>query len=266
MAVKTTRRRSKGRNAGTAGRLLPPVIVLAAFIAFWEASVHLLRVETWILPAPSDIAREAIAAGPRLIQHTLATVQLTLLGFAAGAAAGFVLAALLHLVPWAREGVYPLLVLSQNIPIVAIGPLLMIWFGFGLLPKLLLVMMVCFFPVSVAMLSGLAQSDPKLDNYMRMIGAGKARLFVSLELPGAVPYLFSGLKIAASYSVLSAVVAEWLGSDRGLGYFMLLSSKGFQTARVFAAVLVIVALSLCMFGVIVLAQRLTMRWRPRKGE
>jgi ABC-type nitrate/sulfonate/bicarbonate transport system permease component len=244
--------------------LLPPAVVMAAFLLLWEAAVRLSGVEAWLLPAPSDIARDAWSALPRLAQHTVATLQLTLLGFAGGAAAGFALGAVLHLLPLVRSGFYPLLVLSQNIPVIAIGPLLVIWFGFGLLPKLLLVMLVCFFPVCIAMLGGLQGADPGLDRYMRMIGAGRWRRFISLELPGSLAHLFSGLKIAASYSVTSAVVAEWIGSDRGLGYFMLLSSKGFETSLVFAGVALVVLLSLLLFAAVAGAERLALRWRPRK--
>ncbi|ASS65780.1 MULTISPECIES: ABC transporter permease [unclassified Paenibacillus] len=246
------------------GALLPPVVVMAAFLLLWEAAVRLSGTEAWLLPAPSDIARDAWAARPRLAEHTGATLSLTLLGFAGGAAAGLLLGAVLHLLPLMRSGFYPLLVLSQNIPVIAIGPLLVIWFGFGLLPKLLLVMLVCFFPVCVAMLGGLQGADPGLERYMRMIGAGRWRRFLSLELPGSLPQLFSGLKIAASYSVTSAVVAEWIGSDRGLGYFMLLSSKGFKTSLVFAGVALVVLLSLLLFAAVAGAEKLALSWRPRK--
>ena len=204
-------------KASRLGAIWPPALVMAAFLLVWEAAVRLSGVEPWLLPGPSLIWHDAWRALPRLTEHTVATLQLTLLGFAGGTAAGFALAALLHLLPLVRSGVYPILVLSQNVPIIAIGPLLVVWFGFGLLPKLLLVILVCFFPVCVAMLSGLQGTDPALERYMRMIGAGRWQRFISLELPGSITHLFSGLKIAASYSVTSAVVAEWIGSSRGLG-------------------------------------------------
>ena len=254
-------------KASRLGAIWPPALVMAAFLLVWEAAVRLSGVEPWLLPGPLLIWHDAWRALPRLAEHTVATLQLTLLGFAGGTAAGFALAALLHLLPLVRSGVYPILVLSQNVPIIAIGPLLVVWFGFGLLPKLLLVILVCFFPVCVAMLSGLQGTDPALERYMRMIGAGRWQRFISLELPGSITHLFSGLKIAASYSVTSAVVAEWIGSSRGLGYFMLLSSKGFKTSLVFAGVALVVALSLLLFAAVAAAERLIVRWRPgREGQ
>lgn len=242
----------------------PPLLVLALLLLIWEAAVRLWNVEPWLLPAPSRIMLDAWEARERLAGHTLATLRLTLLGFAGGTAAGFALAALLHLLPVLRSGVYPLLLLSQNVPLIALGPLLVVMLGFGLLPKLLLVMLVCFFPVCIAMLGGLGGSDPALDRYLRMIGAGRWRRFVSLELPGSVTHLFSGLKLAASYSVTSAVVAEWIGSDKGIGIFILLSSKGFKTSLVFAGVVIVVLLSLLLFAAVSGTERLALRWRPRK--
>ncbi|MGM0880947.1 MAG: ABC transporter permease [Bacillota bacterium] len=245
-------------------KVWPPIAVLAGLLACWQTAVTWGVFDHWIVPSPFSIVQEAVMIWPRLMEHTEATVQLTLLGFVGGSAVGFVLAALLHLIPGVRTGVYPLLVLSQNIPVIVIGPILTMLLGYGLLPKVLLVMMVCFFPISVAMLSSLTNPDAQLRNYFQMIGISKWQLFWKLELPHATVHLFSGLKIAASYSVLSAVVAEWLGTKKGLGSFMLISSKGFMPERVFAAVIIIVALSLTLFGFVSLAERLFIRWRPVK--
>ncbi|WP_274651597.1 ABC transporter permease [Paenibacillus humicola] len=245
---------------------LPPLAVFAAFLVVWQAAVVLLHIDEYVLPSPLVVAANTIAEAPRLLEHTKATLAITLIGFAAGSAAGFALAALLHLIPGARAGVYPLLVLTQNVPLMALGPLLVLWFGFGMMPRVLLIMLVCFFPVSVAMLTGLTQTDRALLNYMKMIGATRSQLFRRLELPSAVPYLFSGLKIAASYSVISAIYAESIGGSKGLGSFMLLSQRGFETANVFSAIAVIVLLSLALFGLIAAAERLFLRGRQGRRE
>jgi ABC-type nitrate/sulfonate/bicarbonate transport system permease component len=245
-------------------QIWPPAAVLFVLLACWQAASALGLFQEWLIPSPISIVQEAIDIWPRLMMHTEATVQLTLIGFVGGSAVGFVLAALLHLIPGVRKAVYPLLVLSQNVPVIAIAPILTMLLGWGLLPKALLVIMVCFFPITVAMLSGLMNTDAQLRNYLQMIGIRKWQLFWRLELPHAIVHLFSGLKIAASYSVLSAVVAEWLGTNKGLGSFMLISSKGFMPDRVFAAVIIIVALSLTLFGLVTLAERLVIRWRPEK--
>ena len=136
--------------------------------------------------------------------------------------------------------------------------------GFGLFPKVLLIVLVCFFPICIAMLGGLAQVDHSLKNYMGMIGSSKWQQFVHLELPSSLSSLFSGLKIAASYSVLSAVVAEWLSPKLGLGGYMILSSRGYLPERVFAAVLLIVFTSLLLFWIVGLVERMILRWQPRK--
>ncbi|GGG12780.1 ABC transporter permease [Paenibacillus abyssi] len=245
-------------------KVWPPLMAMIAFLLVWQGAVFFFRLEKWFLPGPAAVVQEAISIWPRLWEHTAATIRLTLLGFSLGALTGIIVGGLLHLVKRVKLSVYPLLVLSQNIPIIALGPLLVMWFGFGLLPKVLLIILVCFFPISVAMMIGLANSDPRLMNYMQMIGANKWHIFRRLELPHALPYLFSGLKIAAAYSVTSAIVAEWLGSSKGLGYFMQLSSKGFMAPRVFAAVLITITLSMSLFGIIALAERWIIRWQPRK--
>lgn len=247
-------------------RVWPPCAALAAIFAVWQGAVTLGWVASWLIPAPAAVVAEAIDVWPRLMMHTGATLRLALAGFGAGTAAGFGLAALLHLLPGVRRGIYPLLILSQSVPIIVLAPIMTMLFGYGLLPKLLLVILVCFFPVAVAMMGGLANTDPALAHYMRMIGAGRWTLFWRLELPNAIVHLFSGLKIAASYSVVSAVFAEQLSPKTGLGGFMVLSARGYMPERSFAAALLIIAVSLALFGLIVWAERLVIRWRPiREG-
>ncbi|GLX71205.1 ABC transporter permease [Paenibacillus glycanilyticus] len=255
---------NKGRRSLHA--IWPSALLVLILLAAWQLSVDSGLVPEWQLPSPITIVKEMAEVWPRLMDNASATVSLALIGFAGGALAGFALAAILHLIPIVRKAVYPLLVVTQNVPVIAIGPILTIWLGYGVLPKLILVWIVCFFPVSVAMLNGFKDTDPTLRNYMQMIGAGKWQLFMRLELPNAVTHLFSGLKIAASYAVLSAVVAEWLGADKGLGHYMILSSKGYEPARVFASVVLIVLLSLALYGLVALVEKLVIRWRPVKGE
>jgi len=255
-----------GNSKSLLHKVWPPVAVLAAFILIWQGAVMLFHIDPWVLPSPAAIAQEFAAVAPRLYDHAMATVKITLLGFAAGSAAGFVLAALLHMIPGAKVGFYPLLVLSQNVPVFVLIELFVIWFGFALLPKVLLLMLVCFFPVAVAMLTGLTQADPKLVMYMKMIGASKRQLFWRLELPNSISYLFSGLKIAATYSVISAIYTDTIGSDKGLGGFIRLASKGFQTSRVFVGIVTIIIISLLLFGLIAAAERICLRWRIARKE
>ncbi|GIP14497.1 nitrate ABC transporter permease [Paenibacillus montaniterrae] len=244
--------------------LLPPVIMLAVIFTVWELIVRFELVYSWLIPSPLGVLKEMAIGWERLLEHWLATMQLTVLGFLGGAVCGILLGMVLHFVPLVRQAMYPVLILSQNIPVIVIAPILTMLLGFGLLPKVLLIILVCFFPICIAMLGGLAQVDQGLRNYMGMIGSSRWQQFVHLELPSSLGSLFSGLKIAASYSVLSAVVAEWLSPKVGLGGYMILSSRGYMPERVFAAVLLIVLTSLLLFWLVSLVERLLVRWRPRK--
>lgn len=241
-------------------------MVILALLMIWQLLVMAFQVPKWMLPSPVAIIQEGFHIFPRLMVHTWATIKITLAGFAIGVTFGVVLAMMLHLIPRLKRGVYPLLILSQNIPIIALAPLLVLWFGFGALPKLLIIVLVSFFPVAVAMLDGFLQSDRTLVNYMHMIGANKKQIFFKLELPNALPYLFSGLKISATYSVMGAVVAEWLGAQRGIGTFMTLASSSFRTDRVFVAIFTIMVLSLLLFGFILLIEKWFIRWQPHRKE
>ncbi|MGN7359582.1 ABC transporter permease [Paenibacillus sp. SAF-054] len=242
----------------------PPVAAVLFFLIAWQLCTSLFHIEQWILPSPSDIAKQTTGGGKDLWGHVLATVRLTLEGFVIGTLVGLVIALILHMIPFLKSALYPLLILSQNIPTIALAPLLMIWFGFGLLPKLIVITLVCFFPVAVATMGGLKQTDRTMLNYMRMIGANKRQIFAKLELPHALPSIFSGIKIAATYSVMGAVIAEWIGADKGIGYYMMLQKAGYRTDRMFVAIMIIVALSLLMFGLIALLERWLVRWKPKQ--
>ena len=167
--------------------------------------------------------------------------------------------------PKLREAIYPLLILSQNIPIIVLAPLLVIWFGFGITPKLLIITLVCFFPIAVAMIDGLKHTNPELIHYMKMAGASKKQIFTKLEFPHALPQMFSGLKISATYSVMGAVISEWLGANQGIGVYMTLASSSFRTDRVFVAILFIVLLCFIFFTMIIAAEKLLLKWRT-SGE
>lgn len=232
----------------------------------WQLSVSFFHIEQWILPSPGNIARESAGNASGIWAHTLATLKLTLIGFPIGTFVGILVALLLHLFPLFKRAFYPLLILSQNVPSIALGPLLVIWLGFGLLPKIVLITLVCFFPVAVATMGGLLQSDRMMMNYMKMAGAGKWQIFTKLELPSSLPSLFSGIKISATYAVMGAVVAEWIGADKGIGYYMLLQKSAYRTDRMFVAILIIVLLSLLLFAVIALLEKWLVRWKPESRK
>src|SRR5690554_3508561 len=163
-----------------------PVVAILIFLGLWELAVYVFSIEEWLLPAPSRIIIEANDALPTFLPHLIATLKLSSSGFAIGATVGLVVATLLHVMPSVRETFYPFLILSQNMPVIVLAPLLVIWFGFGTLPKLIIITIACFFPIAVSALGGFQQTNRELVYYMKMMGASKSQLFWKLELPHAL--------------------------------------------------------------------------------
>jgi len=246
-------------------RWWPSFLLLAALLAVWEAAVRFWSIDPWMLPAPSQIAEEWNQMQGRLWPDIEATAWIATAGLALGVFIGLVFAIILHLSPFLKQMVYPLLVLSQNVPMIALAPLLVMWFGFGDFPKMLVVILICFFPVTVSTLDGLAQTDRTLRLYMQMAGASRWQLFTKLEWPSALPSFFSGLKLAATYSMMGAVIAEWLGAQNGLGLTMQMASTSFRTDRVFVVIGLVVGLSLLFFALITLLENRVIHWKRDKG-
>jgi ABC-type nitrate/sulfonate/bicarbonate transport system permease component len=247
-------------------RAAPALLFAGLLLILWQQAVQFYAIPDWILPTPLAIGRELLDSFARLQADLQATLRIALLGLAWGVGIGVLLAVLLHLFPWGKRVVYPFLLLSQNIPLIALAPLLIVWFGFGDLPKLLVVMLVCFFPVTVATLDGFTQTDRTLKMYLQMSGASRWFTFRKLEWPSALPSFFSGLKLAATYSVMGAVIAEWLGAEAGIGKVMTISAKAYQTERLFVAILLVVALSLLLFALVTLLENRIIRWRQSEEK
>ncbi|MBD8498136.1 ABC transporter permease [Paenibacillus arenosi] len=243
----------------------PPLVAVLLLLIVWQVIVSVFDIEKWMLPSPSDIVREAINNWESLLGHTWATLKLTLVGFGIGSAIGLLVAMVLHPIPIIRRAVYPLIIISQNVPTIALLPLLMIWFGFGLLPKIIVIALVCFFPITIATMDGLSRTDRMMLNYMRMAGASRMQLFWKLELPHALPSMFSGLKIAAAYSVMSALVAEWIGTDKGIGHYMLLQQAAYRTDRMFVAIVIVVLLGVILFHAIQFIERKLIHWQGQRS-
>ena len=159
----------------------PPLAVAFLLLLFWQLAVDWFHIDKYVLPSPLDIFREGIQIFPRIWIHTLATIKVCCLGFVFGVSCGLLVAVLLHIVPGFKAGFYPLIILSQNIPTIVITPLLMIWFGFGILPKIIVITLVCFFPIAVSTMVGLTETDRNKMNYLKMIGANKRQIFSKLE-------------------------------------------------------------------------------------
>jgi len=207
-----------------------------------------------------------LANGEVLAPHAWQTILETLLGFALALALGLGLALVIDLSLLLRRAIYPLLVFSQTIPILAIAPLLVLWFGFGILPKILVVALVCFFPIVVAGADGLASADPELIKLFRTFGADKWTIFRKVRFPGALPSIFSGIRIGVTYAVTGAVWGEYVGAEYGLGIFMQRSQHANQMAVVFAAIVLIAAVSIALFLVSLLVERLVIPWYFASGR
>ncbi|OEC01468.1 nitrate ABC transporter permease [Lysinibacillus sphaericus] len=242
-------------------------IIFIAFLLFiWELIIRIADIPHWLLPAPSAIMIEGIESFSTFSPHVWATIQLALLGLAIGVICGLSVAVFLHRSSTIRAFVYPILIVSQNVPVLVLAPLLIIWFGFGLLPKLIIICLVCFFPIVIAAMDGFRQTSAELKHYFAMIGATKGQTFWKLEWPYAYPSIFSGIKIAATYSVMGAVIAEWLGAKKGIGVYMTLAQSSFRTDRVFVAIFAIVLLSLLLFSVIRFVEKLVVKGRGAHAE
>ena len=248
-------------------RWAAPAAVIVAALALWELAAQwhvladLLSIEDFLVPAPSEIAEALWEERSLLAEDAWVTLREVLLGFALAAVAGIGLAIAIHLSETARRAIYPLLVASQTIPIVVIAPILVVWFGFGIVPKLLIVALICFFPITVNAYDGLRSVDPDLLKMMRTLGANRLQTLRRAELPWALPFAFSGAKIAVAVAVIGAVFAEWAGSDSGLGHLILVSSSELSTALTFAAIFVLSAIAIGLFALLSLIERHVVGWR-----
>lgn len=230
------------------------------FLGFWQLMVQLLLIPDWILPGPCRILQTFLATAPLMLGHVRVTLSECLVGFAVSIVLAFLIALLMDGSSLIRKALYPLLVFSQTVPIISVAPLFIIWFGYGILPKIIVVILVCFFPVTISLLDGLTGIDREYLELFRSMRAGRLATFRMVKLPLALPSFFSGLRIAAAYSVMGAVIGEWLGAKEGLGTYMTLDQRSFQVDRVFAAILAIAACSIILFALVGLLERLFIPW------
>lgn len=241
---------------------LPPLALVAAILVGWEAYVRLAGVSPVVLPGPLRILEALWTYRADAVRHTIPTLIETVVGFAVAVVLAICAAAAMDRAPGVRRAVEPILVTSQTIPIVALAPLFLLWFGFGLAPKVLVVVLVTFFPIVVALLDGLRSAPPEASELMRSYGASDGQAFRKLRWPTALPGLFTGLRISVVYAVIGAVFGEYVGAREGLGIWMQLSQNSFRTDLVFAAVVVTSALSLVLYAGVGVLRRLVIPWAP----
>jgi ABC-type nitrate/sulfonate/bicarbonate transport system permease component len=247
------------RRLGLAGRL-PPLVFSLLVLGAWQAYTELADISPLLLPSPWEVAQSVVDNASLFARNALVTLQEILIGFALGSAAGIALAVLLTYSRLAERAVYPWLVASQMVPIVAVAPILVVWFGFTIVPKVIVVALVCFFPIVVNTIDGLKAVDPEMVRLMRTLGMSRPRIMRSVRVPSALPYLFSGLKVAMALSVIGAVFGEWVGASEGLGYLMLALNNQLATTELFAAVLVLSVMGIVLFFLVGLLERLVIPW------
>jgi ABC-type nitrate/sulfonate/bicarbonate transport system permease component len=248
-------------------RWLLPALVLAALLGTWQiaassgAIASALQLEDFLVPSPSEIATVLWEDRSLLADNAWVTLKEIVLGFACALAAGLTFAVVLHLSPTLRRAFYPLIVASQTVPVIVVAPILVVWFGYGIGPKLAIIALICFFPITVNTLDGLRSVDPEALKMMRSLDASRVATFRRLEAPTALPYVFSGAKIAVAVAVIGAVFGEWSGSSEGLGYLMQLDNGRLETARMFASVAILSAFAIGLFALLALAERRVVSWR-----
>lgn len=243
------------------------VLFLLVLIGLWEIIVRAADVPTYLVPAPSKIA-VALKDDWRTIlaPATWVSFREVLFGFLIAIVTGVGLAVVLHLFGPLRRTVYPLLIASQTVPVVVLAPILVILLGYGIAPKLVIVALICFFPIVVNGLDGLRSVDEDTIRMMRTLDGSRWAIFRRIEFPAALPSIFSGMRIAATFAAIGAVFGEWSGASAGLGFVMLEATPNLQTARIFAAIFLLTLIALLLFGLVSVMERVFVPWAPRRGS
>ena len=247
-------------------RIGVPLATVAILLVAWELAVRFGAVPNFLLPSPTQVVAALAGDAALLASHAGTTIIEAALGLVIGVVVGFVAAVLMDRFETIYLAFDPLITISQTIPTVAIAPLLVLWFGYGLAPKVILIVLTTFFPVAVSLVSGFRSVDPDMIDLMRTMGASDLQIFWQVKLPGALEQFFSGLRISATYAIVGAVISEWLGGFSGLGVYMTRVRKSFAYDRMFAVILLISVLSLALMRLIDLLEYICMPWKRAEGE
>lgn len=245
------------------GSVPPALWTLILLIIFWELAVQIARVPAFILPAPSAIAEEFATYWHRLLPNAAVTLSEVLIGFICAVLVGVPLAVAITYSRLMEKAIYPLIVASQTIPKVAIAPLLLTWFGYGMTPKIVIVVLLSFFPIVINSVMGMKSASPEMIHLARSMGASGWQQFWKFRLPQALPSVFAGLKLATVLSVIGAIVAEFIGADKGLGYLILVAGANFDITRQFASIILISVIGIVFFMVLERLERFVIPWRDR---
>lgn len=259
--------RMRAKGTRRLRRVLLPGLLLAALVGLWQIAASTgalkdaLNLQSFLVPSPAEVAESLWDNRALLADNAWVTLREMLFGILAAIAVGVGFAVLMHRWRLMRDAAYPLIVASQTIPVVVISPILVTWFGYGITPKVVIIALVCFFPLTINALDGLRRVEPEAAKMMRSLGASRGQLFRRLEAPTALPNVFTGTKIAVVIAPIGAVFAEWAGSSAGLGHLIQSDTANFEVARQFASVAVLSAMALALMGLTVLAERRVVRWR-----
>jgi NitT/TauT family transport system permease protein len=251
-----------GWNAATSS-WLPAVILLLVTIVLWEAAVRIFSISSFTVPAPSEIAKSLVAQWGTLMQAMMVTAGEILFGFLVSVLVGIALALVIVRFDWLGRALYPLVVLFQNVPKVALAPIFILWFGYGLAPKIGLILVIAFFPVTLSMLAGMQSVDRSLLSLMNSVGASPTQILFRIRVPHSLPSLMAGTKIAATLSVIGAIVGEFAGASDGLGYVIQFASTQLDTPLVFAALLLVSVLGIAFYYAAEILERIVVPWAPK---
>lgn len=246
---------------------LPAAAALCLLILLWQFLCQSGAVPAYMLPSPVQVVKALFTDLPTILRHAVVTLQEAFYGLCIGVVLAFVMATLMDHFRILNKALYPIMIITQTIPTIAIAPLLVLWMGFYMAPKITLVVITTFFPITVGLLDGYKSVDKDSIDLMRAMGASKVQIFFHVKLPAALPQFFSGLKISASYAVVGAVISEWLGGFEGLGVYMTRVSKAYAFDKMFAVIIFIVIISLLLMFTVNLIKTISLPWlRVEKKE
>lgn len=249
----------------TINRILPAVGILSILL-IWQLLSGLGFMPSYMLPGPIDVVKAFVGDFPLLLEHSKVTLAEAFIGLGIGVGLGFVMALVMENFNFLYKALYPILIITQTIPTVAIAPLLVLWFGYEMKAKIVLIVLVTFFPITIGVLDGFKSVDPDVIKLFRSMGANKLQILWYAKLPHVKSYFFAGLRISAAYSIVGAVISEWLGGYSGLGVYMTRVRKSYAFDRMFAVIFLISILSILLIQMVDLVQRLSMPWLKTKKE
>jgi len=241
-----------------------PLVPLVGLLLLWQFLSMSGLIPGYMLPGPARVTAAFVADFPLLMRHLWRTLLEAMAGLALAIAASFALALVMDANRFLKQSVTPLLLLTQTMPVIAIAPLLILWMGYGAAPKIALVFLTCFFPMTIGLLGAFAQADTDAIRLLQSMGAARRQIYQYIKLPQSLPAFFSGLKISSSYSIIGAVIAEWLGGDAGLGVYMIRVRRSYSFDKMFAVILLTSVLSLALIKLVSIIERAAMPWRKQQ--